>query len=75
MLRKKWAMFDPYANGYIPMADLPRLVAAVKPPLGLEGEKITRLRMIQFQRELDVTPIDGNVYWHDVLQARRITHP
>lgn len=44
-------------------------MASLPPPIGLEGESDSRLKLILFQKELDVTAVNGFVFWRDVLQV------
>ena len=66
-----WGAFDPDADGWIPAKELPHLVRALKPPLGIGGTQNgqTHGRAVKFCISLGVTQKDGQVAFREVLDA------
>ena len=54
-----WAELDPAASNYIPVKDLPTLVAELDPPLGARGEECGRAKVQQIIMAVDI-PNRGN---------------
>ena len=70
--REAWALYDPDAEGYIDVHDLPRLVSRLPPPLGVRGspEGATYGRICRFCVELGLTTRHGGrLAFRDVLDA------
>lgn len=72
--KEAWARFDPDADNYMPSSQLPQLINAVPPPLGLQGvqppfgysEERAAVRMCV---RLDITQHAGDVAYVEVLKA------
>ena len=70
--REAWAQYDPDADGFIGVHDLPRLVSRLPTPLGVRGvpEGATYGRICRFCVELGLTTRHGGrVVFRDVLDA------
>lgn len=64
-----WVEFDPDADNYIPSKDLPRLVLALPPPMGLNGvgdEQDARKLCTELQ---NLNQKDGQISFQDTLTA------
>ena len=66
--KEEWANFDPDADGLIPAKDMPDLVRAIRPPIGL-GQKVTHGFAVRFCISLGVSATNGQVEFKDVLDA------
>ena len=67
--KETWVEFDPDADNYIPSKDLPRLVLALPPPMGLRGVG-DQSDAIKLCTQLEnMTQKDGQVSFQDVLSA------
>jgi len=67
--KETWAEFDPDADNYIPSKDLPRLVLALPPPMGLRGVG-DQSDAIKLCTQLEnMTQVDGQISFQDVLSA------
>ena len=65
--KEVWAEFDPDADNFIPVKDLPSLLLAVSPPMGLRGVgDTTDAQKLCLQLRLDQTA--GKVAFQDVLK-------
>jgi len=66
-----WGRFDPDADGWIPTPTLPKLVRALKPPLGVAGTKDGRTHRtaVQFCLNLGITQQGGQIEYKAVLDA------
>jgi len=72
--KEAWAQFDPDADNYMPSSQLPQLINAVPPPLGLQGvqppfgytEERAAVRMCV---RLDIAQHAGDVTYLEVLKA------
>jgi hypothetical protein len=65
--KEVWAEYDPDADNYIPSSDLPALVLAVPPPMGLKGvgDQVDARKLIL---NLSLTQTHGEVAFHEVLK-------
>ena len=66
--KEVWVEFDPDADNYIASEDLPYLVLALAPPMGLKGVGDERAA-IKLCLKLSLTQYDGTVAFQEVLTA------
>ena len=66
--KEVWAAFDPDADNFIPSEDLPLLVLALPPPMGLKGVGNERAA-IKLCLKLSLTQYDGKAAFQEVLNA------
>ena len=68
--KEAWGVFDPDALGEIDVELMPKLVTALRPPLGIRGDKVQDRRpAITFCMDLGLRQYNGKVKFREVLDA------
>ena len=74
VFKEVWARFDPYAENFIRLDDLPKLIDEMPPPLGIKGERTgifpsKDLRLAKLIFSLRLKHTRGAVAFSEVLHA------
>jgi len=72
--KEAWGMYDPDADGEIPVKDLPDLLLGLKTPLGLYGSVLIeganpRSKALRFCLSLELSQRDGMIKFKNTLDA------
>jgi len=67
--RQVWKKFDPDLTGFIAIEDVRNTILLTKPPLGLNGKRVTDLTMLTFVRALNLQAGSKFIHYTDLIQA------
>ena len=67
--RSVWSMYDPNGTGALDAANLPVLIAALDPPLGVKGLRISPAFVQQMIMSCDIPCRRGQVHYTEVVYA------